>query len=183
MARVSGDVVSGAPPAEAGPRNGLGRRLGARLERALARYAKRRDGTRVDKLLDQRSIYVLPSRPGLFYAAVLASMLIAAINYRLALGYALTFLLAGLGVVGMLHTYRNLSRLLLRPGRIEPVFAGQIAEFSLIVANRANVQRYAVRVRPRARPANRCSIWPPWRNISARYRSRRWNVVGTGCHA
>jgi hypothetical protein len=35
-------------------------------------------------------------------------MLIGAINYNLSLGHALVFLLAGLGLVAMVHTFRNL---------------------------------------------------------------------------
>ncbi|MCZ7653204.1 MAG: hypothetical protein M5R42_01390 [Rhodocyclaceae bacterium] len=35
-------------------------------------------------------------------------MLIRAINYNLSLGYALIFLLAGLGLVALLRTFRNL---------------------------------------------------------------------------
>ena len=38
-------------------------------------------------------------------------LLIGSINYALALGFALTFLLAGLGLAGMVHTARNLARI------------------------------------------------------------------------
>jgi hypothetical protein len=60
----------------------------------------------------------------------LVVMLLGAINYNLALGHALVFLLAGLGVVGMIHTFRNLFGLVITPGRCEPVFAGETAHFS-----------------------------------------------------
>ena len=33
--------------------------------------------------------------------------------------------LAGLGIVGMIHTFRNLHDLVITPGRPEPVFAGE----------------------------------------------------------
>ena len=46
-------------------------------------------------------------------------MLIGAINYNLALGHALVFLLASLGLTGMVHSFRNLHRLRLLPRRGE----------------------------------------------------------------
>ena len=50
-------------------------------------------------LLTQRNIYILPTRAGLMFAATLMVLLLASINYQLNLGYVLTFLLAGSGVV------------------------------------------------------------------------------------
>jgi hypothetical protein len=47
--------------------------------------------------LGQRNIYILPTRAGFTFAGTLLVMLLAAINYQLNLGYALTFLLAGAG--------------------------------------------------------------------------------------
>ena len=41
---------------------------------------------------------------------------------------SLTFLLASLGLVGMMHTFRNLSALVLRPARAESVFTGDFAD-------------------------------------------------------
>ena len=86
-------------------------------------------------VLIQRRIFILPSRSGYFYAFVLVLLLIASINYSLSLGYLLTFLLAGLGGIAMLHTFRNLLRLSISPGKVEPVFAGDTAHFSIVLAN------------------------------------------------
>ena len=57
-------------------------------------------------------------------------MLTGAINYNLALGHALVFLLAGLALVGMVHAFRNLHGLVITPGRCGPVFAGEVALLS-----------------------------------------------------
>src|SRR5690606_100647 len=57
---------------------------------------------------------------------------------------ALTFLVASIAIVGMLHTFRNLATLTLRAGRAEPVFAGQIAEFTLIARNETKLERFAL---------------------------------------
>ncbi|MDR3300141.1 MAG: DUF58 domain-containing protein [Candidatus Accumulibacter sp.] len=85
--------------------------------------------------LTRRRIFILPTGTGLLYALVLCTMLVGAINYYLSLGHALVFLLAGLGMVAMLQTFRNLLGLRVSPGRAEPVFAGETAQFTLYVEN------------------------------------------------
>jgi len=85
--------------------------------------------------LGQRRIFILPTRGGLLFALALIVMLLGAINYTLALGHALVFLLAGLGIIGMVHTFRNLYGLIITPGRCEPVFAGEMAHFQLTLGN------------------------------------------------
>jgi uncharacterized protein (DUF58 family) len=86
-------------------------------------------------VLTQRRIFIVPTRAGLLFAVVLCVMLLGAINYNLSLGHALIFLLAGLGIVAMLHTFRNLVALRLMPGRAQPVFAGEIAYFEMLLEN------------------------------------------------
>ena len=65
------------------------------LRRFLNRlFQWRSDGTGPIHL-KQRRIFILPTRAGLLFALTLIVMLIAAINYNLALGHALVFLLVG----------------------------------------------------------------------------------------
>ena len=97
--------------------------------------------------LVQRRIYVLPSRAGLVFAVVLVVMLLASINYGLSLGYGLVFLLSGAGIASILHAYRNLLGLRLRPGRCEPVFCGETASFRLVVENARATRRPALCLR------------------------------------
>ncbi|MBY0234095.1 MAG: DUF58 domain-containing protein, partial [Burkholderiaceae bacterium] len=61
--------------------------------------------------LTQRNVYILPSRPGLFFCATLALLLVASINDQLSLGYLLTFLLTGAGLASMHLTHANLHGL------------------------------------------------------------------------
>src|SRR5580765_4685053 len=79
--------------------------------------------------LGHRRVYIMPTRVGMMFAATLLIMLVGSINYVLSLGFMLTFLLAGMAIAGMVHTVRNLSRLVIVPGRAEPVFAGESAQF------------------------------------------------------
>jgi uncharacterized protein (DUF58 family) len=85
--------------------------------------------------LTQRNVYILPTRAGLAFALTLVLMLLAAINYQLNLGYALTFLLAGAGVVSMHLTHGTLRGLTLHLRPVEPVFAGEAATLEVVLTN------------------------------------------------
>jgi uncharacterized protein (DUF58 family) len=80
----------------------------------------------------------------MLFCAALLLMLIGAINYDLSLGHALVFLLAGVGLVGMVHTFRNLLALRLSPGRAEAVFAGDTAFFPIALENSHRQPRRAL---------------------------------------
>ena len=97
-------------------------------------------------ILTQRRVYVLPTRAGLAFGVGLVVILLGAMNYNLSLGYGLVFLLGGLGVVTILHTFRNLAQLQIRPGRAEPVFAGETAHFELVLDNLRNELRPALEI-------------------------------------
>ncbi|MBS1188573.1 MAG: hypothetical protein H6R10_365 [Rhodocyclaceae bacterium] len=98
-------------------------------------------------VLRQRRIFILPTGVAFLFATVLIVMLLGAVNYNLALGHALVFLLAGVGLSGMIHVFRNLEGLILTGGRAEPVFAGENAHFPLHLANSRRVPRLALEFR------------------------------------
>jgi uncharacterized protein (DUF58 family) len=118
-------------------RIGLTERFGA----ALAARGRPHHG---DLQLTRQRVYILPTRAGLLFGAALLTMLLTSINYALSLGFALTFLLVGVGLVSMLHTWRNLVGITLRPGRGDPVHAGELAELKLMLHNRGGPQRFAI---------------------------------------
>jgi uncharacterized protein (DUF58 family) len=98
-------------------------------------------------LLGHRRVYIVPTRLGWMFGATLGLLLLGAINYSLALGFALTFALAGVGLAGMVHTARNLALLAVSARRAEPVFAGETAQFHLQLDNRAPFDRPAILAR------------------------------------
>lgn len=119
--------------------------LATSLQERFFRWALRgRPPEPVPIILTQRRVFVLPTRQGLAFTVALLAMLIGAINYNLSLGYALVFLLAGLGTIAILHTFRNLAHLQIMPGRTEPVFAGNPASFGLRLINLRNTARPAI---------------------------------------
>jgi uncharacterized protein (DUF58 family) len=98
-------------------------------------------------ILVHRRVYIVPARLGWLFGATVAILLIGSINYALALGFGLTFLLAGMGIAGMVQTARNLARMAVSAGRTEPVFAGDNAQFRLYLDGRAAFDRPAILVR------------------------------------
>lgn len=93
--------------------------------------------------LTQGNIYILPSRAGLMYAATVIVLLLASINYQLNLGYVLTFLLAGSGLVSMHVTHATLRGLVLHLRPPAPVHAGQAATLEIVLTSPAR-QRYGI---------------------------------------
>ena len=95
-------------------------------------------------VLVQRRVFILPTRYGIAYAITLLLMLVGSINYDLSLGYILTFLLVGLGINAMLHTFRNLAHLQVSPGRVAPIHAGEDARFTLKLRNPGARNRFEI---------------------------------------
>jgi uncharacterized protein (DUF58 family) len=103
--------------------------------------------------LGQRQVFILPAAGGLLFAAALTVMYLGAINYSLGLGHGLVFLLAALGLTGMVHGFRNLAGLRLEAGRSEPVFAGEVARFGVRIVNPRGEARPALTLAFRGEPA------------------------------
>ena len=91
--------------------------------------------------LDRRRVYILPTGAGLTLGVMDLVILLGATNYDNALGYLLAFLLGGLGIVAMLHTYRNLAGLRFGEVHAAPVFAGEDALFACQFAHDSRVPR------------------------------------------
>lgn len=94
--------------------------------------------------LTQHNVYILPTRAGLMLGVTLLVLLLASINYQLNLGYLLTFLLAGCGLVAM-HvshgTLRGITMNLIAP---DALFMGAKAIFSVRLLNTRKRPRHAV---------------------------------------
>lgn len=82
-------------------------------------------------LLRHHRIYLLPTRRGGAFLATLALLLVTSLNYALSLGFVVTFLLVGLAAVSLLHAFRNLAGIELRPLAAGEAFAGTPLPFTL----------------------------------------------------
>ena len=110
--------------------------------------------------LGNRHVYMLPTRNGFIFSLLLFVLLLASINYENGLTYALTFWLAAMGTVSMLHTHRNLLGLKIVAGPVQPVFAGGRAVFSLCLVNELNIPRLAITVAHEKKEIGRVDIEP-----------------------
>jgi uncharacterized protein (DUF58 family) len=109
--------------------------------------------------LTQRNVYILPTRPGFMMGATLLILVIASINYQLNLGYLLTFLLTGCGVVGMhvCHaTLRGLTMNLMAP---DPQFAGASATLRVVMTNNRNSVRRGIGIGVLEAPRENKFVW------------------------
>ena len=96
--------------------------------------------------IKRQRVYILPTRAGIIFSILLLAMLLGAMNYNNAMAFILTFLLASLFLVCMLHTHRNLAGLMVSGGRPQPVFAGETAQFPLSIDNCHGHTRTALRL-------------------------------------
>ncbi len=94
--------------------------------------------------LRRRRVYILPTRFGIAYGALVFAMLLGSMNYGASLGFALTFLLGGLGLVVMHHCHNNLLGTTVRLGSAAPVFVGEQAQFRVVLQNEARMPRYDI---------------------------------------
>ncbi len=126
------------------------RRRGLRLavQRVAEQWARRRQGTDAMPLtLERRRIYILPTRQGVVFGALLLAMLLASLNYNNSLGLALTFLLAGVGLVTMHFCHRNLLETRIRFAGAAPVFAGEDVWFQIALDRNIATARYNLRLK------------------------------------
>ena len=73
--------------------------------------------------LDRKRVYIFPTRYGFVFILVLFAMLLGSMNHNNNLGFLLTFLLSGMALVSILHTYRNMIGLEILSVAATPIFA------------------------------------------------------------
>lgn len=102
-----------------------------RIRNSILDWALRRSPRSRQLTLSQKRIYIMPSAAGFGFILMLSVMLLLSINYQNNLAFAVTFLLASLFVVTIIHTYANLSGLQITFLRGHPCFAGENAAFDI----------------------------------------------------
>ena len=120
-----------------------------RVRRWLASRLPRTDA----QLLTQGNIYILPTRAGWMFAFTLVVLLLASINYQLNLGYVLTFMLAGSGIVSMHITHGTLRGLTLHLKPVQPAFANGAAVLDIVMTSPGS-PRFGIGLRLLEAPAS-----------------------------
>src|SRR5512140_49034 len=84
-------------------------------------------------VLRHNRIYIVPTRRGMAFLRALVMILTTSHNYALSPGFAVTFLLPGLAAAALLHTFRNVAGIAVRPLGSGETFAGNALPFTLAV--------------------------------------------------
>ena len=105
------------------------------VRRRFQRWAQARQPRSDTLQLTQRNVYILPTKAGVLFAVTVFVLLLASINYQLNLGYVLTFLLAGSGVVSMHITHATLRGLTLHLKPVAPVFVGDAVLLDVVLTS------------------------------------------------
>src|SRR5689334_10020600 len=127
---VQSGMIAAASTAARSPRA----KLDHVMERLRQRAFRAAPADRSPVVLRHSRIYILPTRRGYAVIATLVMMLLTSLNYALSLGLAVTFLLGGLVAAALLHTFRNLAGIEVKPLAASDGFAGSDILFSLAVS-------------------------------------------------
>ena len=95
-------------------------------------------------LLNQRNVYILPTKAGWMMVVTLLVLLVASINYQLNLGYLLTFLIGGSVLVGMHIGHANLRKIAMNIVAPQAYFTPAIVNFELILNNTDQVLKHGI---------------------------------------
>jgi uncharacterized protein (DUF58 family) len=90
-----------------------------------------------------RGFTLMPTKYGLGYLGMILALLVGSINHNSNLGYLLTFSLAGILVISLGQSYKNLQGMEVRGGKPPPVFAGQALQFPLYFRS-PTLERFAI---------------------------------------
>ncbi|MFZ5655388.1 MAG: DUF58 domain-containing protein [Pseudomonadota bacterium] len=159
------------------------------VQRHYRRWLDRRLPEVTSCRLENRRLFILPSGAGGLFLALLALLWLTATNFENNLIFGLTFLLSGLFVVAIFHTYANLHGVEVGPVRAGSGFAGDSLEFRVRLHNPARRGRQRIRLRY-ADGEERCADLAPGESITLRLpvaaRRRGWLDPGwlriESCH-
>ncbi len=141
--------------------------LGARFHGWLLDRVRRLHGTaELPLTLEYRHIYVLPTVFGFWFGLLLGLMAVGGLNFNNNMTLLLVYLLGAIALLTTLLAYRNLVGITISAIVAKPVFAGERAEFRVLLKNNDERQRFAIEVTsPDARD---CSDIPPQSNRQLR---------------
>jgi uncharacterized protein (DUF58 family) len=115
------------------------------LRQGAADWMRRRQGPDgLPLTLARRRLYILPTRAGMAFGALVLTMLVAGLNYANSLALLLAFLLAGFALVAMHQCHRNLLGLSLLEATAAPLFAGATGILRLTIENTSGLARHRI---------------------------------------
>lgn len=120
----------------------------AGLRRRAAQWVRRRQGDdRLPVGLAARRVYILPTRAGYAFAALVFVMLLAGMNYSNSVALFVAFLLAGFGLIAMHLCHRNLVGVAVRAVATIDGFVGEHGRLLVTLENSADTPRLGLECR------------------------------------
>lgn len=113
----------------------------------LSRFVSGEKAVDTPVILNHRRIFILPTQRGLGFVVLIALLLLIAFVYNNNLAYLLTFLLASIFFITILHSYKSLSGLVVQKGRSKAVFAGEAAGFEIHINNPTDMERHHLQIK------------------------------------
>lgn len=91
--------------------------------------------------LDNHKLFIFPTHSGFVFFGLLLLLWLIATNFENNVVFAFTFLLTSLFIVGVFHTFLNVSGLSIEGGKAAPGFAGQAVEFEYLLSQSGKRRR------------------------------------------
>jgi uncharacterized protein (DUF58 family) len=119
--------------------------LGSRFDDWILERVRQKHGVPpLPFTLKYRNIYVMPTRFGFWFGVLLALTALGGLNFNNNMALAVGFLLVAIAQLTTLLAYRNLAGLTVVSLRAPPVFAGDAAQFHVVVENPEPRFRFAI---------------------------------------
>jgi uncharacterized protein (DUF58 family) len=83
--------------------------------------------------INWRRIFILPTKPGLFFSFIAFLMLVASLNFNNNMGLMMTFLLVGLAQVALYKVFFNIRNLTIQRVTAQPIFLGEKAIYTIFL--------------------------------------------------
>lgn len=132
--------------------------------------------------LSHRRIFILPTAKGLVLTLIIMAMLIASTIYGNNLGFILTFLVAGIAIVSIIHSFRELAGLKFTSQAGQPVFCGESALVICYLDNASQFVRNSLWLGTKNGSRSCCNLEAQQsRKISLNLQTsiRGWHPIGT----
>jgi uncharacterized protein (DUF58 family) len=123
--------------------------LRERLAARAALLGRPRSSETLPVKFDRRRVYVLPTRFGLFFAALLFAMLLGALNYNNNPAFLLALLLGATGLASLIAAHLQLSGLRVDAISAEPVAAGSAMSLHIALSATDTRMRRGLQLRCR----------------------------------
>jgi uncharacterized protein (DUF58 family) len=108
------------------------------------RWASKRSPRATQVVLRHKTIYVLPSKQGLGFLFVVVLIWLLGTNYQNNLILAFSFFLLSLLLVSMIHAFKNVLGLTLKPASIHYAAVGDLAPFDIILSSQYSHNSHAI---------------------------------------